>query len=54
MLTCLIMDYEYSESDGAYFKARADTGLASVDEFWTADGWTPYKGDRGAPVAFGS
>jgi hypothetical protein len=48
------VNYEYFERDGAYFRAMANTGLACVDEVWTADGWTPYNGDRGKPVAFGN
>lgn len=50
------MDYTYYELDGAFFRARAGTGLAAVDDvFWPLpDGWTPYKGDPCKPVCFGS
>jgi hypothetical protein len=48
------MEYEYFENDGAYFRARANTALACVDEVWTADGWKPYAGDRGKPYSFGN
>ena len=43
--------WDYFELDGAYFRKRADSGLAAVDEvFWPLpDGWVSYVGERTLP-----
>jgi hypothetical protein len=46
--------YDYFENDGAYFRARANTGLAAVDDIWMGDQWEPYKGDCARRYLFGN
>ncbi len=46
--------YDYFENDGAYFRARANTGLAAVDDIWMGDQWESYKGDCARRYLFGN
>lgn len=46
--------WEFFELDGAYFRKRANSGLAAVDDVFWPEGWTPYRGDPCRPFCWGS
>jgi len=47
-------EFEYFERDGAYFRRPKGLGTMSITDVRAGDRWKPYKGDRLAPVHFGS
>jgi hypothetical protein len=46
--------FDIFERDGAVFRRPHGRDVALVDHVRNGDDWIPYKGDRSAPVHFGT
>jgi len=46
--------YFYYQESGNYFRRRADSRRAEIDDIFMGDGWEPYRGDRSRRYRFGN
>jgi hypothetical protein len=47
-------EFDYFEHEGSFFRSPKRLGTMSVTHIREGNKWSPYKGDRLAPVHFGS